>query len=189
MSHKKDRRLIQSEEAIIKAGIETLLVNPSAGMTEIADAAGIGRATLYRHFETRELLIRALALRCYEEVDQALEPYSHLEGKAVIEKIIDILMPIADRFRFLGSLWAYVDQDEEVRRVERQTQKEMCVLFDHAKQIGEIDPSLPTSWLLLFFDSTLMAGWEMVEANDATPENAAKYVKRSFFSGCGVSKD
>ncbi len=185
MSQKKDRRVIQSEEAIIEAGIKTLLINPSAGMSEIAEAAGIGRATLYRHFESREALIRALTLRCYGEIEAALNPYDHLLGRAAIEKIIDVLMPIANRFRFLGGLWTYVEGDEEVRRIESQVNQEMRLLFDHAKLIGDIDDSLPTPWLTSFFDSTLMAGWMMVESNDASPEDAATFVKQSFFNGCG----
>ena len=45
----------------MRAGIETLLADRSAGMSEIARNAGIGRATLYRHFETREALVKKLA--------------------------------------------------------------------------------------------------------------------------------
>ena len=101
MSHKKDRRIVQSEQAIIEAGISALLLNPSAGMSEIAQFAGVGRATLYRHFESREALIRKLAIVCAEETDIALEPYAHLTGRAAIEAVIDVLVPMADRFRFL----------------------------------------------------------------------------------------
>ncbi len=185
MSHKKDRRIIQSEEAIIEAGIRMLLINPSAGMSDIAEAAGIGRATLYRHFETREALIRALALRCYEEIDAALKPYDHLRGRAAIENIVDLSMPIANRFKFLGGLWSYVEGDAEVERIEAQMDEDMSLLFDHAKAIGDIDESLPTVWVTAFFDSVLMAGWTMVEENEATPEEAALLVKQSFFNGCG----
>ena len=187
MSHKKDRRIIQSEEAIVEAGIKTLLINPSAGMSEIAAAAGIGRATLYRHFDTREALIRALALRCYEEIDEAWKPYEHLFGKAAIEKIIDVLMPIANRFRFLGSLWAYIEGDEEIERVEAEITKDMNLLFDHAKSIGDIDAGLPTEWITSFFDSILMACWMMVESKEATPEDAANFAKHFFFFGCSKS--
>ncbi len=188
MSHKKDRRIIQSEEAIIEAGIKTLLINPSAGMSEIAAAAGIGRATLYRHFDTREALVRALALKCYEEIDEAWKPYEHLIGRAAIEKIIDVQMPIANRFRFLGSLWTYVEGDAEIERIETQINEDMNLLFDHAKSMGDIDTNLPTAWITCFFDSTLMAGWMMMETKQTSAEEAATYVKRLFFDGCAGKK-
>ena len=45
--------------------------NPGAAMAEIAEKAGVGRATLYRHFPTRDDLIRALALASLSQTDKA----------------------------------------------------------------------------------------------------------------------
>lgn len=185
MPQKKDQRVVQSEKAIIEAGIETLLINPSAGMSEIAEAAGIGRATLYRHFESREALVQALVMRCFQEIDTALEPHRHLKGKDALEKIIDILMPIANRFKFLVNLWAIVEDDKEVKRVEDQMYEELYVVFDQAKKAGEVDTDLPNAWLVAFFDSTLTAGWILVEEGEISSDDAAGYIKHCFFKGCG----
>lgn len=184
MSHKKDRRLVQSEQAIIEAGISLLLVNPAAGMSEIAQAAGVGRATLYRHFETREALIRKLALICLEETDRALEPYEHLSGKALIEKIVDVLMPMADRFCFLVNLWSYVENDDEVKSIEARMDGEMRYVLNRAKDAGEIRPDLPTSWLSVLFNNTITSGWMLVNSGEATSDQAASYAKKTFFDGC-----
>ncbi|WP_419908100.1 TetR/AcrR family transcriptional regulator [Hoeflea sp.] len=175
---------MRSQQAIIEAGIATLLRNPAAGMSEIADAAGIGRATLYRHFVSREALIRKLALVCMEETEHALAPHEHLRGRAAVEKIVDVLMPVADRFRFLVSLWSLVEGDGEVERIEARMRAELHALFEEAIADGTFSPDLPASWLVAFFDSTLTAGWMMVGAGDATSEEAAHYVKRSFLGGC-----
>ena len=185
MSHKKDKRVVQSEKAIVEAGISTLLLNPSAGMSEIARSAGVGRATLYRHFESREELIRYLAKLCHEEIDIALEPYEHLRGRAAIETIIDVVVPMADRFRFLVNLWSFVEEDEEIKSVESQVVEEMTALFDHAKELGDVNPELPTTWIVTFFDAALMASWMLVDTGQASSCEAAKLVKHSFFQGCG----
>ncbi len=185
MSQKKDRRIIQSEDAIIEAGISVLLTNPAAGMSEIAQKAGVGRATLYRHFETREALIRKLALICLEETDRALAPYEHLRGKALIGKIIDVLMPMADRFCFLVNLWSYVEGDDEVKSIEARMDQEMQYVLNQAKHAGEIRSDLPTSWLSVLFDNTITSGWMLVESGEATSGQAADYAKKSFFEGCG----
>ncbi|WP_136658181.1 TetR/AcrR family transcriptional regulator [Nitratireductor sp. XY-223] len=184
MSQKNDRRFVRSQEAIIEAGIAALLRNPSAGMSEIADAAGIGRATLYRHFESREALVRKLALVCLEETETALEPNENLSGRAAVEKIIDVLMPMADRFRFLVSLWSLVEGDAEVARIEARMRGEMLALFRQAMTDGEFETDMPAEWLTAFFDSTLTAGWMLVDAGAATSGEAADYVKRSFLDGC-----
>jgi len=188
MPRKKDQRLIRSEKAIIEAGIDTLLINSSAGMSEIAEAAGIGRATLYRHFESREALIQALVMKCYEEIETALASHRDLKGKEALDKIIDILMPIANRFKFLVNLWTIVEDNKEVKRVEEQMYEELFIVFDQAKKAKEVDPGLPNEWLVAFFDSILTAGWVLVEEGDVSSEDAAKYMKQSFFLGCGKKR-
>ena len=185
VSEKKDLRFEKSRRAILEAGIAELLINPNAGMSDIAQRAGIGRATLYRHFDSRDALIKELTLVCYEEVEAACAPYEHLQGKAAIEKLIEVLMPLANRFRFLIGLWSFVEEDEDIRRIEAWVDQELTVLFDQAKAIGEINRELPTAWLVAFFDSTLMAGWMLIEEGDATAEQAAAYMTQSFLNGCG----
>jgi len=184
MSHKKDQRILKSEKAIIEAGISTLLANPSAGMSEIAEMAGVGRATLYRHFESREALVRKLAIVCNEEIDDAIKPYEHLKGRALIEAIIDVTVPMANRFRFLVSLWSLVEEDEVIRHINKQVQRDLYMLIEQAKKAGEIDKGLPTAWVVAFFDSTLDAAW-ILENDDISTKDVAELVKKSFFRGCG----
>lgn len=184
MSQKKDKRLLQTEEAIIEAGTRTLLANRSAGMSEIAEAAGIGRATLYRHFRTREALIKKLAISCYEEFDAAYAPYLDLEGKAAICKVFEIAMPMAQRFNFLIRRWSFVEHDKDLQRVDARTHYEMSYLFDQAKQAGDIDRDLPNIWLLALFDSLLAAGCTIVESGDVPAAQAADLASRGFFHGC-----
>lgn len=188
MSQKKDKRIVKSEEAILEAGIKLLLNNRSASMLEIANAAGIGRATLYRHFQSREALVKRLAFSCDKEFNAAFIPYSNLGGRAAIEKVFDIAMPMADRFNFLIRLWSLVEDDEEVLQIKAQTQRDMEFLFKQARKNGDIDKSLPDAWLMAFFDNILAAGWELIEAGKADADTAANLAKRSFFSGCSVTE-
>lgn len=185
MSQKIDKRVVQTEAAIIEAGTRMLLSNRSAGMSEIAEAAGIGRATLYRHYKTREALIKKLALSCYEEFDTAYAPYLHLEGKAAIQKVFEVAMPMAQRFNFLIRRWSFVEEDEDLQRVDAEAQYEMSYLFDQARKSGDIDKSFPDVWLAAFFDSLLVAACTLVEAGDASAEQSAIYATESFFNGCG----
>ena len=187
MSQKRDLRIIQSEKAIIEAGISALLANPSAGMSEIAERAGVGRATLYRHFESREDLVRKLAIVCMKEIDEAVRPYEHLTGRALIEAIIDVTVPMANRFSFLTKLWAFIEDDKEVQSIDSRMSDEMHSVFDQAKRLGDISKDLPTAWIVTFFDATLMAAWTAVESGDVTSRDATGHVKRSFFHGCGTA--
>ena len=59
-------------EAIVDAAIQLLARNPGASMNEIAMVAGVGRATLYRHYSTRDELIAAIFEQSILETDQAV---------------------------------------------------------------------------------------------------------------------
>ena len=57
----------RNRDAILEAAIGVLAAQPEAGVAEVAAAAGVGRATVYRHFASREELIDALRLHAGEE--------------------------------------------------------------------------------------------------------------------------
>jgi TetR/AcrR family transcriptional regulator, mexCD-oprJ operon repressor len=59
-------------EKILEAAVACLSRNPDASVSEIAQAAGVGRVTLYGHFGSREALIEAALTRVLDEGDQVL---------------------------------------------------------------------------------------------------------------------
>jgi TetR/AcrR family transcriptional regulator, mexCD-oprJ operon repressor len=59
--------------AILEAARRTLAERPGASMQEIAEAAGLHRATVHRHFASRDDLITALRARSLEEVAAGLD--------------------------------------------------------------------------------------------------------------------
>jgi len=182
---KKDKRFTQSEKAIIEASVQTLLLNPSAGMSDIAEAAGVGRRTLYRHFASREVLIEKLIIVCVEELNTASASLQDLSGRTAIEAYTDVIMPLADRFHFLTMLWPIAKDSKTVEQIDNQLSDKMATLIEQAKGAGEINPSLPTLWIISFYDATLMTAWWLIASGDLTVDAAATYVKQSFFSGCG----
>ena len=181
----QDKRFIRSEKAIIEASIQTLLLNPAAGMSDIAAAAGVGRRTLYRHFESREALIEKLILLSVEELRAASAPIQQLTGRAAIEAYIEVNMPLADRFHFLTTLWTGQEESAAIQQIDAQLIHEMATLVEQAKDEGDINPNLPTKWIVSFYEGTLMAAWWLIASGDLIIDDAVGYVKWSFFGGCG----
>ncbi|MGC7098371.1 TetR/AcrR family transcriptional regulator [Amycolatopsis lurida] len=71
---------------IIDTAAGVLATRRDAGMGEIAAAAGVGRATLYRYFSNREELLRALAARGVDELGQRMAE-ADLAGQPVPEAL------------------------------------------------------------------------------------------------------
>jgi len=83
----------RTHERILLAATAELTVDPSAGMDVIAQRAGIGRATLYRHFATREALIAALRELFLDRVEAAADAsITETDPRAAVEIFIEAIM-------------------------------------------------------------------------------------------------
>ena len=56
--------------ALLDAAVEVLVADPSASLAEVAEAAGIGRTTLHKHYPTRDHLLRAVGHRSIDRWEQ-----------------------------------------------------------------------------------------------------------------------
>jgi AcrR family transcriptional regulator len=95
-----------NHEALITAAIEVFgRVGPAAPYEDVAEAAGVGRATLYRHFPTREDLFGAIfdgTLERLESLASTLDPgpdrFGRLFDACVLEQQHNLpLVEIATR--------------------------------------------------------------------------------------------
>ena len=180
--NKADARYQKSRMAIVESSIQLLLSNPDAGMSEIAIAAGVGRATLYRHFETRDELIKELTMLCLEETDEVLKPLKEtgLRGLDAIVESIRVIVPLADRFRFLMSLASIGASDKEIGRVYRRQLNELTRYVEEGKKLGDISKTLPSEWIVAMYDALLNAAWGLIQYDKMESEQATELFIRSF---------
>lgn len=85
---------------IVDTAARLMSSDPGVSVGEIAQAAGVGRSTLYRHFETREALVGAVTRRARDLADsdeqQALRPPGELANTAVTPlSVPDVLNKVA----------------------------------------------------------------------------------------------
>ncbi|WP_232016980.1 TetR/AcrR family transcriptional regulator [Gordonia insulae] len=92
----------RNRAAIIEGAITLLGQSPSSSMQQIAEAVGVNRATLYRHFTNREQLLTALHHAVLADT-AALSEQLPTEGPVVpaLRGYLDDAITIGERYRFI----------------------------------------------------------------------------------------
>lgn len=174
-----------SRDAIIQAGFELLSGHPSASLNDIARKAGVGRATLHRHFAGREDLIRSLALQALQDMDEVVER-ALANATSYTEAVwltLKTLVPLGARYGFLLSEAA---SDPAIEAEYERQAGAMSELVSEAVAEGGLDASIPVSWYVRSFDALLIAAWEAVNDQELTPDQATDLAWKTFTLNAGA---
>lgn len=136
-------------EAILEAATSCLARDPDASVNEIAKAAGVGRVTLYGHFENRAALVSAVVDRAVSESDAAMGDLD-LTGDpvAALVRLIEASWTVTYRF---GALVVAAEQalpDAELMEAHAPLSKRVELLFERGRREGTFRTDVPTSWLV-----------------------------------------
>lgn len=155
----------RTSRAILDAAITTLSREPGASLGRIAEAAGVGRTTLHRHFADRAKLVRALARDADDQTVHAIERSRLHEGSAVaaLGRLLYELLLLGDRFSFLLREPELV-ADPEVLAAERRTTQVITDLIARGQREGEVRRDLPPAWIAEAAGTLVYAAWIAVES-------------------------
>ncbi len=174
---------------LLEAAGAVLARNPGAAMADIAQKAGVGRATLYRYFPTRDDLIRALTMESLRLSDEATQkiPMNQLSAEEVLAQVFEAIVPLGDRFRFLLNepLALY---DPEVKATSDRQRDELAQLVEAMKAEGSLDRAVPTAWMVAAVDALVYAAWDAVEDGTVARRDAAALAFRTIMRGLGTGK-
>jgi TetR/AcrR family transcriptional repressor of mexCD-oprJ operon len=168
--------------AILDAAAHTLAEHGgSANMAELAAAAGVSRATLYRYYPDREALLQALASHALTAAatrlaDAGLERAS--VGEA-IERIVRALTAVGDRYAVVIRERVVSNPEE----IERLITAPMRAVFERGLDSGFFRPDLNTEVLLELFGGTLIAALKLTEAGLLGIEEASAVAASVFLDG------
>lgn len=178
-----DRLRISSREAVLTAAVELLARNPGVSLAAVAARAGVGRATLHRHFATRDALVRALALEALDATDAAVAGLEHVaDPMEALEQMFERLVPLGDRFQCLAHLPI---EDPEVDRRYAEQIDDLTTLIVRLRDERVIDARVPTSWAVRVADSLIWTAWEAFAEGELTARDAAQLALRTFLAGLG----
>ncbi len=160
---------------------------PSLG--EIAVGAGVGRATLHRHFSTREQFLNEMALWALQSLERAGTNAS-LKAKSFEQAfwlIIEALIPLGDRYHFLMTESQTLHQPIISKSIAKNDQ-DMTSLITHLQELGVLNPELSPRWINAVVDGLIYTAWEQIQAGDLAPNAAGLLVRRTLLGGLGLNQ-
>jgi AcrR family transcriptional regulator len=153
----------------------------SASMADVAEAAGVSRATLYRYYPHREALLAALAAQALAE-GQARLAAAGLERAPVeeaIERIVRAVVAVGDRYAVLINERVKFDQAEADRCLGAPIQ----AVFARGVESGLFRQDLPVEVLLELFGGALMSAVKLTQRGHLGLEEASAAAAAVFLDG------
>ncbi len=138
----------RNREAVLEAAVRLLGQRPDASMQEVAEASGVGRTTVYRHFPNREDLVRglfervvgeslAMSWRLVEQDPPAAELYRQMGREA---------LDITARYRFLRAHEGVLEGAMADAGVGLPNDP-MFDYIERKQRAGELRADMPAQWL------------------------------------------
>ena len=174
-----------TRQTLVRSAITTLANHPGASLEEIARRAGVGRATLHRHFGSRDGLIHELTLEAIAATDRAMaEIPMDQSATQILRAVIEALVPQGDLYHFLTLESATLTDPNITAQLERQI-AELSELIAAVKSEGNLAPEVPDAWVVSALDALIYAAWTSVHEGWVARRDAPALVFRTLFSGLG----
>lgn len=173
-------------EAIIEAAIPLLTEHPRASMQQIASAAGLHRATVHRHFPSRDDLLDELRHRAIAasvtELEAVLAAPSDNPGDT-LERAAAALIAVGDHYRlYRFTTWRSPSSEESAGVVGEHL---MGLLAD-AQAAGQVREDVPAEQLGIALGGLIVAMMPAVGDGTLTVAQAARTVRMLLAApGCG----
>ena len=159
-------------EQVLRSAAALLTHKSTATMDEVAKAAGIGRATLHRHFAGRDALVKALENLGIQEFEAALDASALDEGSAEdgLRRFVAAVEPSAGLLSFLVTENQLFEGDE-VNEGWSRLDARVAAFFRRGQERGEFRIDLTPAWLTEALYGLIGTGAWAVQVGRVAPKD------------------
>ena len=179
----------RNRRTVLDAAVALLAQRPQATMQEVADASGLGRTTVYRHFPRRQDLIDALYDEVLRESGQTVR-----DAIAQASNARDLLCDLGTRVIHIGDRYRFLDAHPELRERtlsgagDSEGRDPLHEYLTGAQERGEIRADVPVTWMLTSMRGLAVVAMVEVSAGRMTVEEAGRHVGETCASAFAVER-
>lgn len=186
LSKRADAR--RNIEAIVDAATTLLAVNPDASVQDIAKAAGVGRVTLYGHFDSRASLIAEVAERAIAQSEASLRDVD-LDGDPLkaMGRLLEATWHLTHRF---GAIVVAADQvlpPDAMRRAHEKPEQRVRSLLERGREQGRFRTDMPIAWQIATIHAVLHAASAAVHQGRISDTQAPRLVRDTVLASISVA--
>lgn len=180
-----------TRDEVLAAAQRHLNVDPRASMAVLAAAAGVGRATLHRHFASRDALLHELGSRSHDRWEQSLDA-ADVDGaaasgdaariEACLRDLLARYLADADDFGFALTDGYLASAPDLIERMDGLAEREVALL-SAAQSAGVLRDDVPARWLTHAVYGLLVAAREAVRDGDVARRDLDELVLTTFLKG------
>ena len=170
-------------EAIVEAATRLLAVDPNASVSEIAKAAGVGRVTLYGHFDSRTTLLREVANRAIHQTDATLAGVDFGgDPREALGRLLEMTWHLTHRFGALVVAASGTLPPEEIRRAHDEPAARVRMLLERGRAVGQFRADMPLEWQISVIQAVLHGATAAVHRGEITAEEAPVLVRNTVLA-------
>lgn len=174
---------VRNIEAIIEAATRLLAVDPDVSVNDIAREAGVGRITLYGHFDSRAALVHEVADRAIAHTEEAL---AHVDvggdPREALGRLMEATWHLSHRFGALVVAATQALSPEQQRRAHDEPADRVRTLLRRGRRAGQFRRDVPIDWQISVIQAILHGASTAVHRGEITTEDAPALVRDTILS-------
>lgn len=169
--------------AILDAATTSLARDPDASVNDIARAAGVGRVTLYGHFDSRAVLVEAVVERAMAATESQLSAVDVTgEPIAVMRRLLEVTWELTHRYGALVVAAQRTLPADAFRAVHSEPIRRMQTLLRRGRRSGIFRTDMPLDWQITLIQSLLHGATDATYRGELRPQQAGRLVTESVLA-------